>query len=67
MTLKIILTASLAVNVILAFMAYTYSAALRALTKVLADNGTPLTSTQFMNYFDITFLPTLKKWFGVKG
>lgn len=67
MTLKIILTASLAVNVILAVMAYTYLAALRALVNLLADNGTPLTSTQFMKYFDITFLPTLKKWFGVKG
>lgn len=66
MTLKIILAASLAANVFLAFMAYTYSAALRALVKLLADNGTPLTSTQFMKYFDITFLPTLKKWFGVK-
>ena len=66
MTLKIILIASLAVNVILAGMAYSYRAAIRALTKILADNGTPLTSAQFMNYFDITFLPTLKKWFGVK-
>lgn len=66
MTLKIILAASLAVNVILAAMAYSYLAAIRALTKILADNGTPLTSAQFMNYFDITFLPTLKKWFGVK-
>lgn len=66
MTLKIILIASLAVNAILAVMAYSYMAALRALTKVLADNGTPLTRAQFMNYFDVTFLPTLKKWFGVK-
>ena len=66
MTLKIILATSLAVNVILAGMAYSYWAAIRALTKILADNGTPLTSAQFMNYFDITFLPTLKKWFGVK-
>lgn len=67
MTLKIILAASLAVNVILAVMAYSYWEAIRALTKILADNGTPLTSAQFMKYFDITFLPTLKKWFGVKS
>ncbi len=66
MTLKIILTASLAVNVILAFMAYSYLAAIRALVKLLADNGTPLTRAQFMKYFDITFLPALKKWFGVR-
>ena len=66
MTLQVILIASLAANVFLAVMAYSYLAAIRALTKILADNGTPLTRTQFMKDFGITFLSTLKKWFGVK-
>lgn len=66
MTLQVILIASLAANVFLAVMAYSYLAAIRTLTKILADNGTPLTRAQFMKYFGITFLPTLKKWFGVK-
>lgn len=66
MTLQVVLIASLAANVLLTVTAYSYLAALRALVKVLADNGTPLTRAQFMKYFGITFLPTLKKWFGVK-